>query len=155
MAHKTWGLGVLAALLLVVPAAYGQAAKRHEADILHPPTSASARSPDLEAVATSIIDQTNAFRKQHARAAVKVNPVLSLTARYFADIMARTDRYGHNADGKQPWDRAEEHGYEYCVLLENIAWEFKSSGFTTAELARSFVEGWEKSPGHRSMPRCC
>jgi hypothetical protein len=34
-------------------------------------------------------------------------------------------------------------------MAENIAWESKSGGFTTSELARALVDGWKKSPGHR------
>ncbi len=149
MARRTLGPCVLTALLLVPAGARGQAAKHYESDTLHPPVKSSAKAPDVLAAGSAIVEQTNAFRKQQGRAPVKLNAELARTARYFADFMARTDKYGHTADGKQPWDRAEEHGYEYCILLENIAWEFKSTGFTTAELAKSFVQGWEKSPGHR------
>jgi hypothetical protein len=63
--------------------------------------------------------------------------------------MARTDRYGHAADGRQPSDRAEARGYRYCWVAENISYQFSTEAFTTEELARRFVEGWKGSPGHR------
>jgi hypothetical protein len=63
--------------------------------------------------------------------------------------MARTDRYGHAADGNQPAERAQARGYAYCLVSENISYQFNSEGFGTEELARRFVEGWKNSPGHR------
>jgi uncharacterized protein YkwD len=80
---------------------------------------------------------------------VTANPVLARTVRDFVDFMARTDRYGHEADGKQPADRARGHGYDYCLVSENIAYQYNSAGFRTAALARDFVEGWKHSPQHR------
>ena len=71
------------------------------------------------------------------------------TAQAFADYMARTDRYGHTADGNQPSDRAKARGYDYCIVLENIAYAFNSEGFTGEKLAGQFVTGWQNSPGHR------
>jgi hypothetical protein len=63
--------------------------------------------------------------------------------------MARTGRYGHTADGREPSDRARAHGYDYCRIAENISYQYSSRGFGTAELATRLVEGWKKSPGHR------
>jgi hypothetical protein len=39
--------------------------------------------------------------------------------------------------------------YDYCVVAENIAFQMKSTGFETAELAGKFFEGWRESPPHR------
>jgi hypothetical protein len=64
--------------------------------------------------------------------------------------MAQTDKYGHTADDKQPADRAKQFGYQYCIVAENIAWEFKTSGFTTEGLAESLFNGWKNSPDHRA-----
>jgi len=74
---------------------------------------------------------------------------LTEAAQYFADYLARTSKFSHTADGQQPSDRAKKHGYDYCIVLENIAYEYNSSGFSTEDLARRFVEGWKNSPGHR------
>jgi len=63
--------------------------------------------------------------------------------------MARTDRYGHAADGSQPADRARARGYDYCLISENIAYQYSSEDFATADLARRNFEGWKDSPGHR------
>src|SRR5262249_19787116 len=49
----------------------------------------------------------------------------------------------------KPADRAKKHGYDYCLVLENIAYEYSSDGFTTDALAGALVKGWQESPGHR------
>jgi uncharacterized protein YkwD len=108
-----------------------------------------AAAPDLERVTQQIIEQTNQFRRAEGRGSVAVNAKLAATARDFAAFMARTDMYGHEADGRQPADRAKKHGYDYCLVAENIAYAFRSPGFTTEELAKQFVTGWQNSPGHR------
>lgn len=105
--------------------------------------------PDLAAATTLIISRTNAFRQAQGREPVTINPLLTETAQDFAAYMARTDRYGHTADGNQPAERARQHGYDYCIVAENIAYQYNSAGFTTEELGNSFFTGWRQSPGHR------
>lgn len=70
-------------------------------------------------------------------------------ARYFAEYMARTGQFSHDADGMVPATRAQKHGYDYCIVSENIANRYSSGGATTRDLAQGFVEGWKKSSGHR------
>jgi uncharacterized protein YkwD len=110
---------------------------------------ASGKRPDLAAVACAITDRTNAFRKKEGRGPVKADPELTAAAKYFADYMAKNDEYGHTADGKRPADRAKDHGYAYCIVLENIAYAFDSRGFEAEELTDNFFTGWRESPGHR------
>jgi uncharacterized protein YkwD len=105
--------------------------------------------PDLSRVSDLIIRLANEFRKQEGRREVKGNAKLAETVRYFADYMASTDKYGYTADGDQPSERAKKHGYQFCVIAENITYEYKSTRFTTEELAKGFFEGWKKSPEHR------
>jgi uncharacterized protein YkwD len=142
---------LIAAWLLAPAASYAQSVRHDNVEILDSPpyVSRDEKKPDLEAVARYIVDKTNEFREQEGRPRVAVNDRLAATARDFADYMARTGRYGHTADGNQPADRAAKHGYDYCVIAENIAYAFNSDGFTTEELGRNFVEGWKNSPGHR------
>lgn len=106
-------------------------------------------SPDLEQAARLIVEATNSFRLEQDRPKLKTSPKLEATARDFAAFMAQTDKYGHDADGSHPDDRVKKHEYEFCIVGENIAYEFNSEGFTTEELARRFVTGWENSPPHR------
>ncbi len=127
-------VAILLLAALTAPAAHGQA----------PPA-----GPDLDQTARLIIDRTNRFRQDQHRSPVTVNEQLSAAARDFAAWMAATDLYGHEADGRHPWDRARAHGYDYCLVAENIAYVWRSAAFSTDALAAEFVQGWEKSPGHR------
>lgn len=106
-------------------------------------------SPDLAEAAADIVKRTNDFRRDQASETLDVNPMLEDTARYFADFMARTDEYGHRANGQSPAERASNHGYDFCIVSENIAYQFSSVGFATEELVEMIVEGWKQSPGHR------
>ena len=115
-------------------------------------TSATARqekTADVAEAAKQIFDATNRFRREEKRSELKENRQLAETAAYFARFMASTDKYGHEADGKTPADRAKEHKYDYCAIAENIAYVYSSEGYTTDEVAKGLVEGWKKSPGHR------
>jgi uncharacterized protein YkwD len=108
-----------------------------------------AGAPDLAQVERLIVRGTNEFRAEQRVGRVETNAALGKAAQAFADYMARTDQYGHTADGKQPSQRAEARGYDYCAVSENIAYQYSSESFGTEELARRFVEGWKGSPGHR------
>jgi uncharacterized protein YkwD len=105
--------------------------------------------PDLEGVESLAVRHTNEFRADNRLPAVKPDASLARTAREFAQYMARTDRYGHEADGRTPGDRARAHGYDACIVAENIAYQLHSEGFGTAMLASGFVAGWKHSPEHR------
>ena len=68
--------------------------------------------PDLSESSKLVIAATNEFRQSEKLGTVKPDPQLLNAARYFADFMARTDRYGHHADGSAPADRATKFGYD-------------------------------------------
>jgi uncharacterized protein YkwD len=106
-------------------------------------------SLDLARVLKRITSATNEYRKQSKLRELKTNEKLTKAAQSFADFMAQTDKYGHTADGRQPWERAAKYGYTYCVFAENIAYQYNSAGFTTLQLASRFVTGWKESPPHR------
>ncbi|MED5622078.1 CAP domain-containing protein [Ideonella sp. BN130291] len=110
---------------------------------------AAAGDPDLAAVQRAIIEQTNRFREANGLRPTTPAPELNDAARQFAQFMARTTRYGHEADGRQPSDRAMAAGYEFCLIAENIAYEYSSAGFQGAQLASRLATGWEQSPPHR------
>lgn len=113
------------------------------------PAAALAQRADPAQVEQLVRERTNDFRREHGLAALAPDAKLEAAARYFADYMARNDRYGHEADGKEPADRARRHGYDYCLVAENISYQYSSEGFRTTELAQRYVEGWKGSPGHR------
>jgi uncharacterized protein YkwD len=108
-----------------------------------------ASSADVSEAAWRIVEQTNAFRAAQGRPPQSVNPALEDTARDFARFMAASGKYGHRADGSSPAERASAHGYDHCLLLENIAYQYRSSGYTADGLAQSLFEGWKQSPEHR------
>ena len=104
---------------------------------------------DLQTVEQRIVERTNRFRIERGLEAVKVDQTLSETARSFAAFMARTDKYGHRADGRTPAERAEAAGYQMCTVRENIGYQLDSGGTDADELVETFVTGWIDSPPHR------
>jgi uncharacterized protein YkwD len=108
---------------------------------------------EVERVEKLILEGTNKFRASEGVGAVKPNSALDKAAEQFAAYMARTGRYGHEADGREPSERAKAAGYDYCLVSENISSQYSSADFATAELASRYVEGWKASPGHRKNMR--
>ncbi|KAI5913071.1 CAP domain-containing protein [Azoarcus sp. PA01] len=105
---------------------------------------------DVEETASEIVARTNVFREAQPLAPLERDAALGRTARDFARFMANTGRYGHTADGRRPAQRAQAEGYEYCIVAENIGYQYRSDGFgSSAELAEAFVEGGKNSPEHR------
>jgi uncharacterized protein YkwD len=107
------------------------------------------RQPDLSTVGPLVIEQTNAFRGKHGIEPVGTHARLAEAAQRYADFIAGTDRYSHDADGLGPAERAQAAGYEYCVVAENLAYVFSSTGFTTEALTLRLMDGWARSPEHR------
>jgi uncharacterized protein YkwD len=143
------------ALMLIIPllpiSAIGQEIQEENLEALQSSERVSAERPSDQSVqvADLVVQQTNEFRHSEHLQNVRPNPKLAQAAQYFANFMAKTDKYGHRADGKRPTDRAEKYGYEYCLISENIAYVYSSNPFSTAELAERFVTGWKNSAGHR------
>lgn len=103
----------------------------------------------VQQVKRAIVEQTNAFRKEHKLDAVTGDENLMKCASDFANFMAKTSKYGHNADGQTPAQRAKAAGYEYCVVRENIAYRTNTGDVTAESLIDIFVQGWIESPPHR------
>jgi uncharacterized protein YkwD len=125
--------------------ALGQELKEFDSDYLESPPN----GPELTQVEKEILRLTNEFRKQNGREALKPDKRLDKAAADFAAFMARTNKYGHDADGNRPAERLMLFGYDDCISAENIAYQMNSAGFSTSELANGFFEGWKKSPPHR------
>ena len=104
---------------------------------------------DIAAVRSKILRQTNDFRERQGRAAVEVDEDLQEAASEFAEFMAESFKYGHHADGRTPAERAVAAGYEYCIVLENIAYRQQTRGLASVDLGSHFFEGWRDSPEHR------
>lgn len=142
--HSGLCVGLLAA------AAFGQTVEVVPDQV---PEDSAGEKPDagagLDRVERMVVERVNAFRRQHGRAGVSLNFKLERTVENFAGFMAETDKYGHQADGRQPSQRARRNGYEYCIISENIAWVQSTTGCTPDQLADQLVSGWKNSPGHR------
>lgn len=151
MLHRRLTWMVLLACCSVRAGAYAQSVEEDDAEAIQAPRpmQQGQREADLAEVEEIIVRRTNKLREEEGHTAVEVNPELTAAARYFAGYMARTNKYGHTADGKRPWDRAKEHGYDACIVTENIAYQYSSAGFTADRLGKAFFEGWKESPGHR------
>src|SRR4029079_14416595 len=106
--------------------------------------------PDLPQTEIAIVEMTNAFRRENRLGQVKANAALAAAARAFAEYLAKTGKFAHEADGRQPAQRAEAAGYRYCLVAENLAMNLDSRGFETKALAGAAIEGWKNSPGHRA-----
>jgi hypothetical protein len=106
--------------------------------------------PDLPQTEIAIVEMTNTLRRESRLGAVTPNAALTATARAFADYLARTGKFAHEADGRGPTERAAAQGYHYCLLSENLAMSLDSRGFDSRTLARQTVDGWKNSPGHRA-----
>jgi len=104
---------------------------------------------DAEKASRAIIAETNRFRRKNGLESVQAVEKLDQAAAMLADYMARTGRYGHTADGRRPSGRAEASGYHFCLIRENIAYQYSSQGFSHQELAEAFTKGWKESKGHR------
>ncbi len=147
-----WFVAVLVGCLSLPLPVSAQTVEPDDSHSIHPdssPPGGSDSSVDLKQVCHQIFALTNRFRSQHNRGELRINPELTRAAQDFAEYLARTDSFSHTADGKSPSQRVREHDYRYCLVAENIAEEYNSSGFTTSSLAGSFVTGWRHSPGHR------
>lgn len=105
--------------------------------------------PDLAKTELAIVERTNVFRKEQGLAPVRRNAALDKAAESFARYLAKSGKFAHEADGRQPGARAKAAGYRFCRIAENLALNLDSRGFTVEKLARDVVEGWKGSPGHR------
>jgi uncharacterized protein YkwD len=149
MSGKSAGACLFGGLILA-SAAYAQIGHDRTSESAAPSQArAQAKGPDLARVEQRIVELTNQFRREQGRGRLRANPRLAAAAREFAHYLARTGKFSHTADGKQPWDRTAAKGYEDCIVAENIAWESNPAGFTSRSLAEALVKGWKQSPHHR------
>lgn len=101
-------------------------------------------------MARQIASQAEHFRKSQSLPALRASEPLQKAAEDFARYMARTAKYGHKADDREPWDRAEEAKYEACMVAENIGLQASARPASAEALASRFVEGWKNSAHHRA-----
>ena len=119
--------------------------------LLAPPPGSAAAPPraDLARTEALVLKGANDFRREQRLAPVERDERLEAAAKAFAAYMAVTGEFSHEADGLTPSRRASGHGYDFCLVSENIAHLYTSRGYDTADLARRLVDGWKASAGHR------
>jgi hypothetical protein len=92
---------------------------------------------------SEVLRLSNIFRAKNGLDPLVANIELEKAAQDHSESMAMEDFFSHtDKDGKQPWDRAEEAGYDFTAIAENIA-----AGQRSPE---EVVNGWINSPGHRA-----
>lgn len=139
-------------LLAILAGCAAPSTRQHASSVSHDAhvsSVAAAKIPDLEAAEKLIIEQTNAFRTAHGTRSLQRDSVLQEAAARFAHFMAENNKYGHEADGREPAERVSAAGYNFCITAENIAYQFDTRGFTTEDLSTGLTVGWENSPPHR------
>jgi uncharacterized protein YkwD len=101
-------------------------------------------NPGSDASANEIVDLVNAIRLEYGLEPLASDPLLAQAAQAYAQRMAEMNFFDHvdPHTGTMPWDRAEQAGYAWSFIAENLA-----AGQFTPE---SVVDGWMNSPGHRA-----
>ncbi|MFC5144885.1 CAP domain-containing protein [Streptomyces aureoversilis] len=90
-----------------------------------------------------VVDMVNAERAKAGCSPLTVNAKLQAAAQGHSDDMAARDYYDHTSpEGKSPGDRMTAAGYRWSTYGENI--------FKSPRDARTAMDGWMKSPGHRA-----
>lgn len=109
----------------------------------------SSHKTDLKKASEGVISRINLYREKEGLKTVSSSESLTAAARYFANYMAEKEVYGHRADGQRPSQRAENHGYDYCIVSENIAYIARREEVSAEDLAQEFTQSWLDSEGHR------
>jgi uncharacterized protein YkwD len=76
----------------------------------------------------AVLDLTNAERKKQNLQPLKVNELLTKTARGHSANMAKQQKLDHELDGKKAHERIEALGYKFSAMAENIAMGQKTPG---------------------------
>ncbi|MEV4921404.1 CAP domain-containing protein [Streptomyces roseoverticillatus] len=90
-----------------------------------------------------VVDMVNAERAKAGCSPLTINAKLQAAAQGHSDDMAARDYYDHTSpEGKSPGDRITAAGYHWSTYGENI--------FKSPKDARTAMDGWMKSSGHRA-----
>lgn len=91
----------------------------------------------------AVIDLTNKEREKEGLSPLKANPVLCELARAHSKNMAVQKMLSHKLDGKDLSDRANDAGYKFTALGENIAMGTNLQPINAVEI-------WMKSEAHKA-----
>ena len=92
---------------------------------------------------SKILEQTNNERKKKDLPPLKHNPLLSKVARAHSVNQGKHMEMAHKLDGKDPFARMSEAGYQFMRGGENVAYGYPK--MPTIEIIRA----WMESKGHR------
>ncbi|CAH2574454.1 hypothetical protein PRNO82_03814 [Planktothrix rubescens] len=99
-------------------------------------------SPPPSDFVQQVLNLTNDFRSQNGLRPLTLNTKLNAAAQEQSQDMAQQDFFNHiGLDGSTPATRAQDQGYTFSFIGENIG-----AGYQTPE---EVVQGWIDSPGHR------
>lgn len=98
-------------------------------------------------IVSNVYRLTNQARSEMSLPLLTSASALDQAAQSFARVLAETRVFSHSAGGSSLKQRAQEVGYRFRALGENLAWS--SRRLSDQELARSIVKGWLASSGHR------
>lgn len=119
---------------------------------------ASAQAQDFAvppSAKAAIVDQTNAYRQDKGLAPLSPSAGASLVAQSYASYLARTNKTGHRADGRNPVERLRAGGVKFCKFRgENWheSWTRPKRVSSEAAVAKA-MRFWKKSPGHERALR--
>ena len=91
----------------------------------------------------TILELTNKARAEKNLPPLTVNPVLTAVARAHSANMAKQEKMDHILDGKSPFDRMRDAGYDFLKGGENIAACKAAIGLP------DILHAWMESKQHR------
>ena len=97
----------------------------------------------VNAMASEIATGVNANRRANGLAPLQYNTKLARAAMAHACDMSVNAFFGHKgSDGSNSQRRVRAAGYRDCLVAENLAWGYPTSG--------KILNGWMASAGHRN-----
>jgi uncharacterized protein YkwD len=112
-----------------------------EVDTVRPGSSEAAR------IEADVLRLVNEAREANELNPLVTNEAVAAVARDYCRRMAEQGFFSHYGPaGDAPWDRIRAAGLPYEFVGENI---YQSRGVPRNRLARTAVEGWLQSKGHR------
>lgn len=122
--------------------ATGTAGRDQGAGARKAPSADTAPGGTADRYAQQVVDLVNTERARKGCAPVTVNAKLQAAAQAHSDDMAARDYYEHDTpEGVGPGARMTSAGYRWSTWGENI--------YKSPQDARTAMDGWMKSPGHR------
>jgi len=103
--------------------------------------------------AKDLIDLINDYRIENGVRPLRIDENLMRVGQDYSELLDETGQFSHTADGRYPWDRIDQSGFEHEPSLtgsrvgnENLHYGYSSrDGYSSPEKA---LNGWINSNGH-------